>query len=151
MLVTAPPPCAMLSRACAAPAPGVQLLPELAMSNELEEPEADTSEGGWEEAACPGENGAHGPEEDVMEAGLVEELEAQVDPSAAAFAAFAARVARRPQQVLRYCFEEGARPLWPSPECTPTAADVPPCPYCSAPRRLEFQVGWHPSAAAVHC
>ena len=121
------------------------------MCNELEEPEADASEGGWEEAACPGENGANWLEEDIMEAGLVRELEAQVDPSAAAFAAFAARVARRPQQVLRYCFEEGARPLWPSTECMPSAADVPPCPYCSAPRRFEFQVGWHHSVAAVQC
>ena len=119
------------------------------MSNELEEPEADTSEGGWEEAACPGENGALGPEEDAMEAGLVEEVEAQVDPSAAAFAAFAARVARRPQQVLRYCFEEGARPLWPSPDCTP--GDIPPCPYCGAPRRFEFQVGWRTCRAVAHC
>ena len=141
----------MLSWRCAAPAPGVQLLPELAMSNELEEPEADTSEGGWEEAACPGGDGTWGHEEDVMEAGLVEELEAQVDPGAAAFAAFAARVARRPQQVVRYCFEEGARPLWPSRECMPNAADVPPCPYCGAPRRFEFQVGWQSCVPAVHC
>jgi len=75
----------------------------------------------------------------------------QADPAAAAFATFAARVARRPQQVLRYCFEEGARPLWPGVECVPRAADVPPCPLCGAPRRFEFQVRRARRGRAAFC
>ena len=65
----------------AAPAPGVQLLPQLGMSNELEEPEAEASEGGWEEAhvnGAGGDTGEEGPEEATMEAELADEIEAQV-------------------------------------------------------------------------
>ncbi len=65
----------------AAPAPGVQLLPQLGMSNELEEPEAEASEGGWEEALLNGageDSGEHGPEAATMEAELADEIEAQV-------------------------------------------------------------------------
>ncbi|KAK9821140.1 hypothetical protein WJX81_007543 [Elliptochloris bilobata] len=134
---------AALSAGEPAPWPGVRVLPELAIRDELEEPEADASEGGWEAADLSGENGASAalaPEEAAMESELVDEVEAQVDPGTAAFATFAARVARRPQQVLRYCFEDGARPLWPGAECVPSAADVPPCVHCRAPRRFEFQV-----------
>ena len=65
----------------AAPAPGVQLLPQLGMSNELEEPEAEASDGGWEEALLNGageDSGERGPEEATMEAELADEIEAQV-------------------------------------------------------------------------
>lgn len=56
------------------------------------------------------------------------------------FAHFAAVVAEAPGQCLRYCFDEGAEPLWPSPQHTPTPQDIPPCQHCGTSRRFEFQV-----------
>ena len=41
-------------------------------------------------------------------------------------------------QVLRYCIDEGAQPLWGRATPRPTA--VPPCSRCGAPRRFEFQI-----------
>lgn len=43
-------------------------------------------------------------------------------------------------QVLRYCFQEGAEPLWPSPSPVPRDSDIPPCQHCGSKRRFEFQV-----------
>ncbi|KAF8071111.1 PDCD2 [Scenedesmus sp. PABB004] len=54
--------------------------------------------------------------------------------------AFQARTALAPEQCLRYCFQPGAAPLWPSHECVPAPGDIPPCPHCGAARRFEFQV-----------
>lgn len=69
------------------------------------------------------------------------------------FASFAARIARDPSQVLRYCFEPGAKPLCPAPfgdepSTSSSAAGAaaappsppPPCPRCGGPRQFEFQV-----------
>lgn len=42
-------------------------------------------------------------------------------------------------QVLRYCFQEGAEPLWPSPHPVPKETEIPPCQHCSGSRRFEFQ------------
>lgn len=56
------------------------------------------------------------------------------------FAHFAAVVGDSPDQCIRYCFEEGAEPLWPSERHVPLPKDIPPCPHCSTPRRFEFQV-----------
>ena len=56
------------------------------------------------------------------------------------FAHFAAVVAEAPGQCLRYCFDEGAEPLWSSPQHTPTPQDIPPCQHCGTSRRFEFQV-----------
>lgn len=53
---------------------------------------------------------------------------------------FQARVSCAPDQVIRYCFKDGAAPLWPSPANLPALADVPPCKRCGAPRKFEFQV-----------
>jgi pre-rRNA-processing protein TSR4 len=52
---------------------------------------------------------------------------------------FQARVALAPEQVLRYCYQQGAQPLWPKPRPTPAAADIPACPHCGTPRRFEMQ------------
>ena len=56
------------------------------------------------------------------------------------FAHFAAVVAEAPGQCLRYCFDEGAEPLWPSRHNIPTPQDIPDCQHCGTPRRFEFQV-----------
>ena len=37
---------------------------------------------------------------------------------------FQARLAKQPEQCLRYCFQEGARPLWPRPDQQPLASQV---------------------------
>ena len=44
----------------------------------------------------------------------------------------------RPGQVLRYCIDAGAAPMWGTVKPTPRA--VPPCERCGAPRRFEFQI-----------
>lgn len=54
--------------------------------------------------------------------------------------AFQARLARAPDQVLRYCRAMGARPLWPSLEGQPREADIAPCAYCGGPRTFELQL-----------
>jgi pre-rRNA-processing protein TSR4 len=53
---------------------------------------------------------------------------------------FQARCAREPEQVLRYCFEPGAAPLWPGLARRPGPDDVPACPNCGTARRFEFQI-----------
>ncbi|KIZ05218.1 Programmed cell death protein 2 [Monoraphidium neglectum] len=53
---------------------------------------------------------------------------------------FQARCARAPEQCLRYCFQAGAAPLWPSRSRRPKAGDIPPCPHCGRARQFEFQV-----------
>lgn len=45
-----------------------------------------------------------------------------------------------PEQVIRYCFQDGAQPLWPAPHCRPKPGDVPACSRCGAARKPEFQV-----------
>ncbi len=43
-------------------------------------------------------------------------------------------------QVIRYCFDPGATPLWPAEQPVPSAADIPECQLCGNPRQFEFQV-----------
>lgn len=80
------------------------------------------------------------PDDDELPPSLVDELERGLGRERARFAAFQARVARAPSQVLRYCFAEGASALWPSASGVPGPGDVPPCGRCGGPRRFEFQV-----------
>ena len=54
--------------------------------------------------------------------------------------AFQARLARAPDQVLRYCRAMGAKPLWPSLEGQPREADIAPCAYCGGARTFELQL-----------
>ena len=65
---------------------------------------------------------------------------------------FQARVACAPDQVIRYCFQDGATPLWPSPANLPALADIPPCKKCGAPRKFECQVStcWHLGSFSPH-
>ena len=55
------------------------------------------------------------------------------------FAFFSARMARAPEQCIRYRFDAEARPLWPSREKR-APRQIPPCPRCGAARQFEFQV-----------
>ena len=43
-------------------------------------------------------------------------------------------------QVIRYCFDPAAMPLWPAEAPVPAASDVPECEHCGTPRQFEFQV-----------
>ncbi|GLI59478.1 hypothetical protein VaNZ11_001361 [Volvox africanus] len=72
---------------------------------------------------------------DVMEA-----VEDATAPDQRCFVDFQARVSWAPDQVIRYCFQDGAQPLWPAPHGRPGPGDIPPCPCCGAPRKMEFQV-----------
>ncbi|KAG0600346.1 hypothetical protein M758_11G026300 [Ceratodon purpureus] len=56
------------------------------------------------------------------------------------WAAFQARLARAPGQVLRYCRAVGAKPLWPSLQDQPKEGDVPRCQNCGGSRMFEFQL-----------
>lgn len=72
---------------------------------------------------------------------VVDAVEAIADEGTRAFADFQARVSAAPEQVIRYSFEDGAAPLWPSPSGRPRLpGDVPPCSCCGGPRKFEFQV-----------
>ncbi|GFR41992.1 hypothetical protein Agub_g2804 [Astrephomene gubernaculifera] len=80
-------------------------------------------------------------DEEELPADVVEALEGATGPEARCFADFQSRVSLAPTQVLRYCRQEGAQPLWPAPHARPQQpGDIPPCPHCGGPRRFEFQV-----------
>lgn len=83
---------------------------------------------------------AESVDESELPGEVLDVLEAATTPAQRQFAAFSARIARDPAQVLRYCFEEGASPLCPGPEPVPSASSVPPCQICGAQRRFEFQI-----------
>jgi len=75
------------------------------------------------------------PDADVGELDKMASSEAAAGD--AAFARFRKRVARAPEQVVRY-WRDGA-PLWVSATHVPGQGDVPAC-RCGAPRRFEFQI-----------
>lgn len=56
------------------------------------------------------------------------------------WAAFQARIARAPAQVLRYCRSTAGKPLWPLLEGNPKNTDIPACSHCGSHRVFEFQV-----------
>ncbi|XP_068640521.1 uncharacterized protein [Aristolochia californica] len=56
------------------------------------------------------------------------------------WASFQERIGKAPQQVLRYCRDLKAKPLWPMSSGRPSKEDIPTCNYCSGPLLFEFQV-----------
>ncbi|XP_058082948.1 uncharacterized protein LOC131230939 isoform X2 [Magnolia sinica] len=56
------------------------------------------------------------------------------------WACFQERIAKAPEQVLRYCRDAKAKPLWPMSSGRPSKADIPNCSYCNGPQCYEFQV-----------
>ena len=117
--------------------------------------DAEGEVGGEEdgEACLKSEGGKGGGADEADEAGeapigsaeAAEEVAALVDampgPSAEQqdFAYFTTRMARAPEQCVRYCFDEGAQPLWPSSQGR-APRNIPPCGLCGAPRRFEYQL-----------
>merc|ERR1712050_813916 len=53
---------------------------------------------------------------------------------------YQAKISMVPNHILRYCFEDNARPLWPSLMHIPINENIPNCPNCGAKRYFEFQV-----------
>ena len=71
------------------------------------------------------------------------ELEKMQDKDQVQLSQFHLRLQRSDaEQVVRYCFEPGAKPLWPSITHAPAHSprSVPPCQRCGAARQFEFQV-----------
>uniref|UniRef100_A0A2C9VUD4 Programmed cell death protein 2 C-terminal domain-containing protein n=1 Tax=Manihot esculenta TaxID=3983 RepID=A0A2C9VUD4_MANES len=56
------------------------------------------------------------------------------------WASFQERIAKAPEQVLRYCRNANARPLWPMSSGRPSKDDIPHCSYCGSPSDFEFQI-----------
>ncbi|XP_039136827.1 programmed cell death protein 2 [Dioscorea cayenensis subsp. rotundata] len=56
------------------------------------------------------------------------------------WASFQERIARAPEQVLRYCRDLTAKPLWPLLIGRPSKEDIPKCNYCKGPLCYEFQI-----------
>ncbi|XP_034932702.1 uncharacterized protein [Populus alba] len=56
------------------------------------------------------------------------------------WASFQQCIAKAPEQVLRYCRNASAKPLWPMSSGQPSKADIPNCSYCGGPSDFEFQI-----------
>lgn len=59
-------------------------------------------------------------------------------PDDKVFNKFSKRIARNPDQVLRY--DRGGTPLWITGQAKGNVVDVPNCQYCNGQREFEFQV-----------
>ncbi|KAF9688128.1 hypothetical protein SADUNF_Sadunf02G0165000 [Salix dunnii] len=64
----------------------------------------------------------------------------EVNSDKKCWASFQQRIARAPEQVLRYCRNASAKPLWPMSSGQPSKADIPNCCYCGGPSDFEFQI-----------
>ncbi|EFJ44292.1 programmed cell death protein 2, C terminal [Volvox carteri f. nagariensis] len=133
--------------AAAAPLPRISIRGPGGLYPELElvvEPEDDYQEGDDEEEALQQYRARVAAEGDLDDEELppevVEAVEGAAAPEQTCFADFQARVSWAPRQVIRYCFQRGARPLWPAPHHRPGPGDIPPCCHCGSPRTHEFQV-----------
>ncbi|KAF8696721.1 hypothetical protein HU200_036348 [Digitaria exilis] len=69
---------------------------------------------------------------------LMDEFEADADNRC--WASFLDRISRAPDQVLRYCREANAKPLWAVSSGSLATAAIPPCIYCNGPLCYEFQI-----------
>lgn len=56
------------------------------------------------------------------------------------WASFQVRIAKAPEQVLRYRKSINAKPLWPMASGRPSKADIPKCNSCGGPSCFEFQI-----------
>lgn len=108
--------------------------PEYEILNE-DEPELDT-----EMSEDSGHANALVPESHVDEIGksLLDKFEG--DPDRKSLASFQERMARAPEQVLRYCRFERAKPLWPMSSGRASETDIPKCTHCGGSRNFEFQI-----------
>lgn len=131
-----------------------KMFPEFELAVEPEELEDENSRGSDDGAGSSGNGKLATADEDALPEELrgkgadvsereLRELERMQDKDQVQLSQFHLRLRRgNPTQVVRYCFDEGAKPLWPSVTHAPVADEktVPPCPRCGAARRFEFQV-----------
>ncbi|KAG2552587.1 hypothetical protein PVAP13_9KG470900 [Panicum virgatum] len=75
---------------------------------------------------------------DAMTQSWMDQFEADADNKR--WASFQERVSRAPNQVLRYCREPNAKPLWALSSGCPSNADIPSCSSCKGPLCYEFQI-----------
>ncbi|XP_010268384.1 PREDICTED: programmed cell death protein 2 isoform X2 [Nelumbo nucifera] len=69
---------------------------------------------------------------------LLESFEGSDDKKS--WASFQERISKAPEQVLRYCRDSKAKPLWPMSSGRPSESDIPKCNYCHGPMHYEFQI-----------
>ncbi|XP_021281900.1 programmed cell death protein 2, partial [Herrania umbratica] len=69
---------------------------------------------------------------------LMDNFEGDADKKS--WASFQERIAKAPEQVLRYCRSASSKPLWPMSGGHPSKADIARCSYCGGPLCFEFQV-----------
>ncbi|KAL9430667.1 hypothetical protein AB3S75_025958 [Citrus x aurantiifolia] len=62
------------------------------------------------------------------------------DSDRRSWATFQERLAKAPEQVLRYCRSTGVKALWPTSSGQLSKPDIPKCSYCGGPRCFEFQI-----------
>ncbi|KAK3151362.1 hypothetical protein QOZ80_3AG0244930 [Eleusine coracana subsp. coracana] len=109
--------------------------PEFEIENECE--------GNYDSDSCDENNSKslvmqkHG-KPDAMTQSWMDQFEADADNRC--WASFQERITRAPEQVLRYCRELNAKPLWPLSAGCPSSADIPSCSYCKGPLCYEFQI-----------
>ncbi|OVA13942.1 zinc finger protein [Macleaya cordata] len=75
--------------------------------------------------------------DDTIES-LMENFEGDDDKKS--WASFHERIAKAPEQVLRYSQDAKAKPLWPMSSGRPSKADIPKCNYCNGPLCYELQI-----------
>lgn len=62
------------------------------------------------------------------------------DDDKRSWATFEEHLAKAPEQVLRYCRDEKAKPLWPTSSGRPSRADIPKCSSCGGIMNFEVQI-----------
>lgn len=67
-------------------------------------------------------------------------LDFEGDDDKRSWASFQERISLAPDQVLRYCRYDKAKPLWPMSSGQPSSGDIPKCNYCGTRRAFEFQI-----------
>ncbi|KAK9992396.1 hypothetical protein SO802_027381 [Lithocarpus litseifolius] len=105
---------------------------EMIIENEIE-PSTEMSE----DKACTSSLVSKEKVDDTMNS-LMDSFEGDDDRKS--WASFQERLGKAPEQVLRYCRNGGAKPLWPMSSGQPSNADIPKCNYCGGPLCFEFQI-----------
>uniref|UniRef100_J3L1H7 MYND-type domain-containing protein n=1 Tax=Oryza brachyantha TaxID=4533 RepID=J3L1H7_ORYBR len=107
--------------------------PEYIVVDEIEKPSSFAScENRSELLVAQGQS-----EQDDMMASLMDQFEADDDNRC--WSSFLERISRDQHQILRYCRESTAKPLWQYSGSLANAA-IPSCIYCNGPLCYEFQI-----------
>ncbi|XVF06998.1 hypothetical protein REPUB_Repub06bG0099800 [Reevesia pubescens] len=75
--------------------------------------------------------------DDTMKS-LLDNFEGDSDKKS--WASFEERIAKAPEQILRYCRSATSKPLWPMFGGRPSKADISRCSYCGGHLCFEFQI-----------